>query len=140
MSYVMVPVPEEYAAKVRRYAVWGVGQGSADAWDQVAVARLLRDYDEQARTVVLRAAEAALSDDPLTVGQAARMLDCSIREVMGIAVEITHTVRAAGGPVLTLATEKPGGSWGLGPRPETWELSMALEVARFVLEAGSSDL
>lgn len=140
MSYVLVPVPEEHVEAVTQYARWGVSRSPAGAWDQAAIAELLRDFDEQARGLVVSAAEAVLDEGPLTVGAAARVTDCSVLEVLGLQLEINTAVRRAQGPPFVLVIDVPDRVDGPAPSADTWQLCMADDVARFLLAADSDEL
>ncbi len=148
MEYVQVPIPEEHVAGVLqfvqtlRYAHFSAQTLSPGEWDQTAMARLLRDLDGRARTLLLRAADVAAAaekaragDDVevLTIRNAARELGCTEREVLGLIVELNDVVRRDAGPPFALVTGDVDGSPGMGAF--SWPITMAGDTARFLLAA-----
>ena len=138
MSYVMVPVPEEHAAKVMKYLRWGGSRSPSEDWDQTSMQQFLRDVDANALTLIVCVAEAMLDAGPLAVGEVARTIGCSDREVLGFMIELNSAINAAGGPPFTLAIEKPREVPQAEQSPDTWLLTMPHDVARFLLAAKSA--
>jgi hypothetical protein len=132
MEYVMIPVPEQIRANVDQYLRWNVGTAPAAAqWDLEAVGALIREIDEQARALLIVAADASVEVTLLSLPVAAERAGCSVREALGIVLEMNDAIRQASGPAFSLATDKIENSDETGPRG--WSLNMPGDVAKFLL-------
>jgi hypothetical protein len=133
MEYVMVPVPEEHVAEVAQYLQWSTAKLPSDVWDPDAISSFLQGLDQQARLLLLRAAECAEEVTVLTIPDAAEAAGCSEREILGLMMELNARIGAAGGPPFALATAVIDGTTEIGPR--AWTLNMPGAVAELFLDA-----
>jgi hypothetical protein len=116
VEYVMVPVPEELAAKVLTFVSWKDAQaaepppvpGQPDADE--AIARAYARLDDTSRALVGVVAEAALEAEQLSVPEAARRAGVTTREALGILLEVNAIIVSEGGPALAFGGKDTGGS------------------------------
>jgi hypothetical protein len=92
MSYVMVPVPEEYVMEVLQYMMRLVFRASVVEWDDEAVEDYFGRADELSRATLSLVARAALAGKTLTQQQAADFLQLNVRETTAIVREINEAV------------------------------------------------
>jgi hypothetical protein len=125
----MVPVPEEHVAAIQAYVRWsGLGGRSSD-WTTADVIDFADRLDDRARELLVLVAERCVAVEPLSVGEAAGILGCASREVLGTVFELNAAVSAAGGPFLGLAPDT-------GPADrDAWTLNMPDALARLVATA-----
>jgi hypothetical protein len=120
VEYVMVPVPEELAAKVLGYVSWkdtqanaerrGGGGPTAEGPDQgEAIARAYARLDDPSRALLAVAATAALEEDELSIPRAARRAGVTTREALGILMEVNNVLVAEGGPPIGFAVKAEEG-------------------------------
>lgn len=124
MEYVMVPVPEELAAKVLTFVSWkdaqaagppsAEGQPDADA----AIARAFGRLDAKSRALISVVADAALDAEQVSVPEAARRAGVTTREALGILLEVNAIIASEGGPPLAFGGKDTGGS---SPGEFTWD-------------------
>jgi hypothetical protein len=110
-NVVMVPVPEQLEEQVRFYVTWRVtGEMPAD-WSEDAVAELYGQLDDASRTVLRTVALGAVDDEPITVARAAQAAGMTIRESLGIVLELVQLLRGlgAGPPFPLLVLDPPEG-------------------------------
>ncbi|HKA85597.1 MAG TPA: hypothetical protein VKD21_17120 [Acidimicrobiales bacterium] len=124
VEYVMVPVPEELAAKVQTFVSWkdaqanaeppsGEGQPTVDD----AIARAFARLDDAGRALVGVVADATLEAEELRVPEAARRAGVTTREALGILLEVNSIIAAEGGPPLAFGGKPGEGS----PGEFTWD-------------------
>ena len=136
MEYVMVPVPEELTTQVDQYLRWNVGDLPPDFWPQDAIRGFVDSLDEQARTLLLHVAVAAEQVVPVSVRATAEATGCSVREALGIMMELNDAARGAGGPVFILATTLIDGATESGP--DAWNFNTNGDLGRLFLDASRS--
>lgn len=106
-NVVMVPVPEDLEEQVRFYVTWRVtGEMPAD-WSEDAVAELYGQLDDASRAVLRTVALGAVNDEPVTVARAAEAAGMTIRESLGIVLELVQLLRGLGGPPFPLMVLDP---------------------------------
>lgn len=119
MEYVMVPVPEELAARVLTYVSWkdaqanaeppaGEGVGGGDTGE--AVARAFARLDDSSRGLIVVAAAAALDLEELSIPEAARRAGVTTREALGILMEVNNVIVSEGGPPIGFNRKDRGGA------------------------------
>jgi hypothetical protein len=132
-DYVMVPVPEELEDRVRFYVNWRVGGEAAADWSEDAVAGIYRGLDDVSRTVLRTVAQGAVEDEPVTVARAAQAAGTTIRETLGIVLELVQRLRGLGGPPFPLLVLDPPEGGGNDQRV----IVIPRDAARVVVAAGS---
>jgi hypothetical protein len=109
---VMVPVPEELEERVRFYVNWRMGSEAAADWSDDEVAGIYQGLDDASRTVLRTVAQGAVDDEPVTVERAAQAAGATVREALGIVLELVQRLRGLGGPpfpLLVLDVPEGGG-------------------------------
>jgi len=125
----MVPVPQELEAQVQHYLTWRLSTGALAGWTEAALTTLFGQLDESARVAVEMIARGVVDDEPVTVGQVARRVGITTREILGIVVELAHQLRALGGPSIPVILFEPPDGGDDDQRP----LAMPKDGARVVL-------
>lgn len=132
MEYVMVPVPEELAARVLRYVSWkdahanappSADEGTDARDDPVAAARVFARLDAPSRALVAVVAAAALEAEELTIPDAARRAGVSTREALGVLMEVNNVIADEGWVPITFGrrdVEQPT------PGEFTWDAWIAV--------------
>jgi hypothetical protein len=127
VEYVMVPVPEELAAKVLSYVSWRDAQanagppggGDTGALDHTeAIARAFARLDADSRALVGAVATAALEKEELSIPEAARRARVTTREALGIFLEVNNIIVGEGAPPLNFRGGVPAGA---PPGRFTWD-------------------
>jgi hypothetical protein len=98
-------------------------------WTEAALTTLFGQLDESARVAVEMIARGVVDDEPVTVGQVARRVGITTREILGIVVELAHQLRALGGPSIPVILFEPPDGGDDDQRP----LAMPKDGARVVL-------
>jgi hypothetical protein len=116
VEYVMVPVPEELAAQVLTYVSWKDAQANAgpplaegQAATDEAIARAFVRLDDASRALVTVVATATLEPEQLSITEAARRARVTVREALGILLEVNAIVASEGGPPLAFGGKDIGG-------------------------------
>ena len=98
----MVPVPEELAAQVLTYVSWKDAQANAgpplaegQAATDEAIARAFARLDDASRALVTVIATATLEPEQLSITEAARRARVTVREALGILLEVNAIVASA---------------------------------------------
>jgi hypothetical protein len=129
VEYVMVPVPEELAAKVLTYVSWRDAQAEAGPPvderpdDGDAIARVFARLDDPSRALVAVIAAAALEAEKLGIPEAARRAGVATREALGILLEVNNVLAGEGRPPITFGWRDGG---GLPEGEFTWEAFVAV--------------
>jgi hypothetical protein len=118
VEYVMVPVPEELAAKVLTFVSWKDAQANAEPPREEgqpvdeAIARAFARLDDAGQVLVGVVADATLEAEELRVPEAARRAGVTTREALGILLEVNSIIAAEGGPPLAFGGKPGEGSPG----------------------------
>lgn len=136
-QYVMVPVPEEIVDEVETFVRrLAAADAAAKAQGDLAVlARELGNLDQDFQTVLTKVAHATVGGRLVSLGELAELLGCSVREVLGLSIEVTSVVSRLGGPSVVVM---PGASPSGSTTTADYILSMHPAVARAILEAKGS--
>lgn len=97
MTFVMLPVPEEIADEVRSFVAYGLIAADNPGDNPDAVLEVLDEGDDDVQRLLRLAAECAIRDDLLSLTDAARRLDMTVREVFALVAELNHGLRIRGG-------------------------------------------
>lgn len=139
MPYVMVPVPEEHVEEVMQLVLRARARAAIQPWDAESVGELFAQVDEPSRALMAYVARATMAQRELDELDAARMIELSPRETLGIMRELNDLARAAERPQLivrrTIPEVLPGGSTS-----ERRLLTMAEDVAALIEEAERAEL
>lgn len=139
MPYVMVPVPDEHVEDVMQYILRAIARASIDPWDEASVGEVFGEVDEVSKSLLAYVARAALEGKELPDAEAAKLIQLSAREIMGVTNELTGLARDRNRPALigsrTLEERLPNGRT-LTKRV----LMMDLDVAELVSQAERADL
>jgi hypothetical protein len=86
MRYVMVPVPAEHVLDVMRWVLFRAPDEDYEtvARDAARVADFMADADDLTRSVLLRVAEATLTDEPLRLSDVATELDSEAQSINSV--------------------------------------------------------
>lgn len=93
MPYVMVPVPEELVEDVMQFILRAIARASIEPWDAESISRVFLDVDEGARSLLAFVARAAADGSDLDAAEAARKIQLTVREAMGIMNELNTISR-----------------------------------------------
>jgi hypothetical protein len=137
MPYVMVPVPEEHVEDVMQFILRAIARASIKPWDPDSVSRVFFEVDEAARSLLAFVARAAADGSDLDAAEAARKIQLTVRESLGIMNELNVISRDENRPNLITArmvTDRlPNGRMSekrvLNMEPEVAELVRAAEQA-----------
>lgn len=100
MPYVMVPVPEEHVEQVMQFILRAVARASIEPWNADAVTQLFTEVDEATRSLLAFVARASLDGGELTDVEAARWLQLTVRETVGILNDLNAVTRDSNRPPL----------------------------------------
>jgi hypothetical protein len=135
----MVPVPEEHVEAVMQFTLRSIAQAALEDWDAENLTNLWNEIDEASRSVLSFTARAAAVGEELDSTQAARQMQVTPREVLGIVNELNNLARNANRPGLIVArstTERlPNGR-----TVEKRVLGMTPEIAEVIRDVERSDL
>jgi hypothetical protein len=139
MPYVMMPVPEEHVEDVMQFILRAIARASIEPWDTDSVNRVFLEVDEAARSLLAFVARAAADGSDLDAAEAARKIQLTVRESLGIMNELNVISRDENRPALITArmvTERlPNGRV-----TEKRVLNMEPEVAELVKAAEQAEL
>jgi hypothetical protein len=139
MPYVMMPVPEEHVEDVMQFILRAMARASIEPWDADSIGRVFLEVDEAARSLLAFVARAAADGSDLDAAEAARKIQLSVRESLGIMNELNVFSRDENRPVLitvrTVSDRLPNGRM-----TEKRVLNMEPEVAELVRAAEQAEL
>jgi hypothetical protein len=139
MPYVMVPVPEEHVEDVMQFILRAIARASIEPWDEDSIGRVFLEVDEAARSLLAFVARAAADGSDLDAAEAARKIQLTVRESLGIMNELNVISRDENRPVLItvrmVADRLPNGRV-----TEKRVLNMEPEVAELVRAAEQAEL
>ena len=139
MPYVMVPVPDEHVEAVMQFVLRAVARAAEQPWDAESVAKLFNEIDEASRSLLAFVARASVEDRELDTTEAARLVQLTPREVVGIANELSSLARDEDRPAI-VKTRGITTRLANGRVTERRVLQMEPEVADFVREAEKAEL
>jgi hypothetical protein len=139
MPYVMMPVPEEHVEAVMNFVLRAIARAAIDPWDEESVGRVFLEVDEAARSLLSFVARAAADGSDLDAGEAARKIQLTVREVLGIMNELNATNREANRPPLITA-KMVNDRLPNGRVTEKRVLNMEPEVADLIKAAEQAEL
>lgn len=135
----MVPVPEEHVEAVMNFVLRAMEQAAIEEWNTESLGELWAEADEATRSLLAFTSRASASGQTLDLGEAARQVQLTQRDIMSIVNELAALARDANRPsLLTLqnTTERL-------PNGRTAERRMVVivpEVADIVREVERADL
>lgn len=137
MPYVMMPVPEEFVEDVMQFILRATARASITPWDEESISRLYDEVDEGSRSLLAFVARASASGEELAAADAARRIQLTPRETLGIVNELAAMTREENRPSLVAVrsvTERlPNGRTAdkrvLQMEPEVSDLIRAAEEA-----------
>ncbi len=88
MSYVLVPVPDEFVADVEQFLFQLRLREDLAPFDEDAMAEHLLSLDEEPRSIMLTIAEAVVQKRPYSDVELAELLGVSVRELLGLLTDI----------------------------------------------------
>lgn len=139
MPYVMVPVPEEHVEEVMQFILRAVARASIEPWDAESVTQVFHEIDEEARSLLAFVARAATDGSDLDAAEAARKIQLTVRESLGIMNDLNAITRETNRPTLInarMVTDRlPNGRV-----TEKRVLNMDPEVAELVKAAEQEEL
>lgn len=134
MPYVMIPVPEEHVEEVMQFTLRAITQAAIQPWDEESITEIYDDVDESTRSLLAFVARAASEGEELAADAAARSIELTVREAVGIVNELNTRTREAERPSLIIVrnlTERlPNGRTA-----DKKVLQMSLEIADLVRAA-----
>jgi hypothetical protein len=98
----MVPVPEEFHARVLQYMSRRAVNEGTTGWDADMMAALYEGLDGPSRTLLSQVALGVVNDEPVTLGTVAGAAGITTREALGIVLELVQRFKALGGPTFPL--------------------------------------
>jgi hypothetical protein len=139
MQYVMVPVPEEHVEEVMQFILRAIARASIEPWDAESVTQVFHQIDEEARSLLAFVARAASDGSDLDAAEAARKIQLTVRESLGIMNDLNAIRREVNRPTLInarMVTDRlPNGRV-----TEKRVLNMDPEVAELVKAAEQEEL
>jgi hypothetical protein len=126
MRYVMVPVPAEHVLDVMRWVLFRAPDEDYEtvARDAARVTNFMSEADELTRTVLLRVAEATMTDEPLRLSDVAGELDKDAQTINAVIRDANNVALGAERPLIEIRFESAIGVHGqtgkvsfLGMRP-----------------------
>ncbi len=139
MPYVMMPVPEEHVEAVMNFVLRAIARASIQPWDTASLNQIYADVDEATRSLLAFVARASANGGELDTIDAARKIQMTPREVVGIMNELNSMTRDANRPTL-ISSRMVTDRLPNGRTAEKRVLSMALEIADLVRAAEISEL
>lgn len=107
MSYVMVPVPEQLAEEVKRFALKLAVVAAFSKWELPALRQLLELSGAQARSVIVTMARGNLEGVAMSAEDVGAALGMSSDQVVETATKVNETCRANRWPDLVLMKSEP---------------------------------
>ncbi len=139
MPYVMMPVPEEHVEAVMQFILRAIARASVEPWDSESINNVFAEVDEASKSLLAFVARAAVEEGELLDQDAARRLQLTVREAVGIMNEVNALARDANRPSLInarITSERlPNGR-----TKDKRVFLMDLDIAEFVKEAEKADL
>jgi hypothetical protein len=139
MPYVMMPVPEEFVEEVMQFILRAIARASIQPWDAESITKVFGEVDEASRSLLAFVARTPVEDGELDAADAARKIQLTVREALGIMNELNTLTRDTDRPNLINArnvTERlPNGRV-----KDKRVLQMDPEVAEFVRAAEQAEL
>ena len=139
MPYVMVPVPEEQVEDVMQFILRALARAALEPWTLESVTSTFEEVDEATRSLVAFVGRATLEGKDLPDADAARQLQLTVRETLGIMNDLNATIRSANRPPL-ISTRGVSERLPNGRITEKRVFVMDLEVAEMVTEAERAEL
>ena len=139
MPYVMVPVPEEQVEAVMQFILRAQARAAEQPWDEESVTQTFADVDEASRSLLAFVARASEEDRQLDTTEAARLLQLTAREVVGITNELSALARDENRPTL-IKLQTITMRLANGRLTERRVLQMPPDVADFVRAAEKADV
>ncbi|MET0902832.1 MAG: hypothetical protein ABWZ52_06310 [Acidimicrobiales bacterium] len=139
MPYVMVPVPEEHVEDVMQFILRAIARAALEPWTPESVTSIFEEVDEATRSLIAFVARASLEGKDLPDADAARQLQLTVRETMGIMNDLASTIRSVNRPAL-ISTRGVSERLPNGRMTERRVFVMDLEVAEMVTEAERAEL
>jgi hypothetical protein len=132
-------VPEEHVEEVMQFILRARAQASIEPWDRASITTVFEEVDEASRSLLAFVARASVDGGELADGDAARKIQLTVREIVGIRDELNSLAKAANRPNLittrTIQEQLPNGRV-----TDKRVLQMAAEVAEFVRDAEQAEL
>ncbi|MEY2580864.1 MAG: hypothetical protein QOE09_713 [Ilumatobacteraceae bacterium] len=139
MPYVMVPVPEARVEEVMQFIVRARAVASVQPWDRESISALFNEVDEPSRSLLAFVARASVDGGELGDAEAARKIQLTVREILGIRNELNALAKEASRPELitlrSITEQLPNGRL-----TDKRVLQMIPEVADFVRDAERAEL
>jgi hypothetical protein len=139
MPYVMMPVPEEHVEEVMQFILRAMARASIQSWDEPSIADIYHRVDEASRSLLAFVARASVDGEELAATDAARRIQLTPREALGIVNELNGVTREENRPNLINArsvTERlPNGR-----TTEKRVFQMEPDVAELVRQAEEAEL
>ena len=107
MPYVMIPVPEEHVEDVMQFTLRAIAQAEIEPWDTESITQTYGDVDEATRSLLAFVARASFDGEALAAADAARQIQLTVREAVGISNELSILTREAKRPSLIVARNVP---------------------------------
>jgi hypothetical protein len=139
MPYVMMPVPEEHVEAVMQFVLRAIARASVLPWDAESITDVFVEVDEASRSLLAFVARASVDDGELADADAARRLQLTVREVVGIMNEVNALARDANRPPLINArvvSERLAN----GRTKDKRVFQIDMDVAEFVRAAEKAEL
>jgi len=106
-NWVMVPVPEEFSARVLERVLFHGIAASGPQWTKDLLEEHLGALDADARDLAIAVARAVKAGQPLTDAELAAELGMSVRELLGLAQEVNDvTVDPFPGAIVTIQSPR----------------------------------
>ena len=103
MPYVMIPVPEEHVEDVMQFTLRAIAQAAIEPWDAESITQTYGEVDEATRSLLAFVARASFDGEELAAADAARQIQLTVREAVGIVTELSTLTREAKRPSLIIA-------------------------------------
>lgn len=139
MPYVMMPVPEEHVEAVMGFILRAITRASIEPWDANSVNETYLSVDEATRSLLAFVARASTDGGELDAADAARKIQLTGREVIGIMNELNTTTREANRPIL-INSRVVSERMANGRSADKRVLQMDADIAEFVRAAEKLEL
>ena len=139
MPYIMIPVPEEHVEDVMQFTLRAIAQAAIEPWDTESITQIYGEVDEATRSLLAFVARASFDGEELAAADAARRIQLTVREAVGIINELNTLTREAKRPSLIVARNVPE-RLPNGRITEKRVFQMAPEVAELVQAAEQAEL
>jgi hypothetical protein len=136
--YVMVPVPREYVLDVMRMVLFRAPEEDGDdsALDEASLRQLLSEVDDLARSLAAMVAKAAITNEPLSLGDAADVLEQDSQTIRATVRALNRHPLAAGRRIIRVQAEPAVGV--LGNTGSVPHLAMRPDVAKVIRAASNA--